>query len=222
MRLSRLLSESQDLDLDQMVTDVLFFSADSVEQWFREAYWEGGHFQHLDQSQMEYIADTDDVLGDEYRAELERYIHHKLQDTETMLASMPDPMPIFREITVAPSRDQGALAGIDAMPSPEMVLSTIRKESVGQYWAWDLPSAQAHWGKFDKGNMPVTLRAEVPHSQIDWRLTVMVNSDPSLGEDEKEIRVRPGTALVISHVALERARNVRDEDWHKWGVIARA
>ena len=71
---------------------------------------------------------------------------------------------------------------------------------LGVCWSWDKDKAEAHWGK---GAVLMEVDAVIPWSAIDQRLTFFLNMNPSLGEDEAEIRVMDGAELIVLSVNEE-------------------
>lgn len=71
---------------------------------------------------------------------------------------------------------------------------------LGVCWSWDKSKAEAHWGK---GSILMEVDAIIPWSAIDQRLTFSLNMNPSLGEDEAEIRVHESVELLVLGVNEE-------------------
>jgi hypothetical protein len=72
--------------------------------------------------------------------------------------------------------------------------SSLVTTGIGVYWTDSESHAQAHWGS--RGTVYVVV-AEVEADAVDWEGTIHANTDPSLGEDEQEVRLKEG-----AHVRL--------------------
>lgn len=68
---------------------------------------------------------------------------------------------------------------------------------LGVCWSWDKNAAEAHWGS---GGILMEVDAIIPWSAIDQHLTFALNMNPTLGEDEAEIRVFEGHELIVLSV----------------------
>ena len=75
-------------------------------------------------------------------------------------------------------------------------------DGLGVFWSWDKDSAQAHWG--GSSGEEVVIEAMVNVNDIDAKLTLELNLHPSLGEDEAEIRVKPGAPIEVLGVYVEQ------------------
>lgn len=73
----------------------------------------------------------------------------------------------------------------------------------GIYWSWEKDAASAHWGEGQDqaGNAYTTweMHADIPVTDIDWLITIIMNADPSY-EEEKEIRLKNNAAVKIKSV----------------------
>lgn len=79
-------------------------------------------------------------------------------------------------------------------------------DGIGTCWAWDEDRAEAHWGD---GKQEVILTGLLPFSAIDKEVTLMLNLDPSLGQDEAEIRVKEGKYVYIFKVNEEEIEPIK-------------
>ena len=85
----------------------------------------------------------------------------------------------------------------------------LKRRGIGVFWSWDESAAEAHWGNFGKGYQKYVIHAQVQESDVDWEATVWVNLDPSLGEEEKEIRLKEGT-----HPQILGWKQTSENTWH--------
>ncbi len=74
--------------------------------------------------------------------------------------------------------------------------------NLGVYWSWDKRAADAHWSENKSGYVTWLIESVAHVDQVDWNATIALNLAPSLGEDEKEIRLKEGVEVPI--VALWR------------------
>ncbi len=75
-------------------------------------------------------------------------------------------------------------------------------KNIGIFWSWDKNSAKAHWGSYDGKGVEWLIESIAQKNQIDWELTIALNAHPSLGDDEREIRLIEGSEVPI--LSLER------------------
>lgn len=75
---------------------------------------------------------------------------------------------------------------------------------IGVCWSWDHIKAAAHWGK---GNFEVKIKALIPFSAIDKNLTFFLNMNPTLGEDEAEIRLIENRSVYVISINDEDLPN---------------
>ena len=71
----------------------------------------------------------------------------------------------------------------------------LTTSGIGVYWTDSESHAQAHWGG-GQGQTYI-LHATITEDAVDWDGTIVSNMDPSLGEDEQEIRLKPGAYLTL-------------------------
>lgn len=75
-----------------------------------------------------------------------------------------------------------------------------KHKHLGIYWSWDKSSAEAHWGKFDKGHRTIKMVSKVKEKHVDWHDTFELNIDPSIGEEEREIRLFKNTPIKLDAI----------------------
>ena len=73
-------------------------------------------------------------------------------------------------------------------------INQLKTKGVGIYWAYEEGAAEAHWAG---GGEPYTLEGQITENAVDWDGTVCANLSPSLGEDEKELRLKEGAPVKI-------------------------
>ena len=79
--------------------------------------------------------------------------------------------------------------------SPKQIRQNIKLDKVGVYWTWDEDAAtEAYWGG---DGQSVKLSGMVGRDQVDWGRTLLCNMEPSIGEEEKELRLLPGQTLKV-------------------------
>ncbi len=102
--------------------------------------------------------------------------------------NLPDPIPIYRMIEV---------------PDVDTFVKNINQGNYGEYkglgvfWSWDRESVDAHWGG---GGIRIILEGTVNKSDVDWRLTVLLNLNIDTGEAEAEIRVNEGASIYLKSI----------------------
>jgi len=74
---------------------------------------------------------------------------------------------------------------------------------LGIFWSFEEGTAEAHWGKFGSGQVKVKIKSITKEDYIDWKGTLIANMDPSIGEDEKEIRLARGTPIKIEEIEMD-------------------
>jgi hypothetical protein len=72
----------------------------------------------------------------------------------------------------------------------------IDQQHPGLFWSWDLDAADAHWGKFNKGDVRWLITAQIPELSIDWIKTLVQNGHESY-KDEKEVRIFDSAAVNV-------------------------
>lgn len=73
---------------------------------------------------------------------------------------------------------------------------------LGEFWSFR--GGEAHWGHTaQSGSKTVTLLAVVDPALVDWVTTFRRNANYSLGDDESEIALQPGTPLKLIGLAVD-------------------
>jgi len=70
---------------------------------------------------------------------------------------------------------------------------------LGIFWSWEESAAEAHWSKED---IEVLFQCTIDERQVEWVETIIANMHPSLGEDEKEIRLVKNTRLKLDKLTI--------------------
>jgi hypothetical protein len=78
-----------------------------------------------------------------------------------------------------------------------------KHKHLGIYWSWDKSSAEAHWGKFEKGYRTIKLVSKIKEKYVDWHDTFELNLNLSLGEDEREIRLFKNTPIRLEAIYVK-------------------
>ena len=86
--------------------------------------------------------------------------------------------------------------------TPQETIQNITLNPVGIYWSYDEQSADCHWGKYEGETVRVTLKARITPGIVDWRSTMRLQLDPSLGDEEKEVRLIEGARLIITEITV--------------------
>lgn len=77
-----------------------------------------------------------------------------------------------------------------------------KHKHLGIYWSWDKGAARAHWGKFEKEYKTIKMVSKIKEVHVDWLDTFALNLDPSIGEDEREIRLFKNTPIKLDAIWL--------------------
>ena len=73
---------------------------------------------------------------------------------------------------------------------------------LGIYWSFDSNSAEAHWGHNQNTPVEVLIKSSVNEEYVNWVDTIMLNMNPQLGEEEKEIRLFKNTSIKIEQLFI--------------------
>jgi 2'-5' RNA ligase/GNAT superfamily N-acetyltransferase len=112
------------------------------------------------------------------------------------------PLDVFRCISLPkdPNPAQQHLFPGTPQAQFQQALQAIQYQGVGIYWAWEEKAAECHWGT---GGAHITLHAVVNEDNVDWDGTLYANMDPSIGDAEKEIRLKEGTQFELVGIQYE-------------------
>jgi len=180
--------ELTDEEREEMVAAVLHDSVDEINNYADLAREDLGD----DATDVEVDARAEKMV----REEIERALDDALEG----IAGMSDPLVLYRAIDVDP---------VD----PATVWQHIRTRGIGVYWADEEDKAECHWGH---GGPCVVLRASVPSKSVDWKGTLFARCQPSLGEEEQEIRLLKGRSVHVTGIQLPSG------EWQPVNIRARA
>lgn len=94
----------------------------------------------------------------------------------------------------------GKITIFRAMKVSKKWLKSLMKPNakLGIYWAYEKNAAEPHWGYNNKGRTETAvLQTSVTEDQVDWNKTFEANLHPSLGEQEKEIRLKEDAKIHL-------------------------
>ena len=182
------------------------FNHDNLPSWEEFVQYHGGpeglqKILNLSDYYAERITsafeDDTEGMSDEERDEfLTNVVMNETRNRYQSIVSFFDglnfPLEVYREITV---------------PS----LDSIKFDSIGVYWTWDENAAEAHWGQ--GSGRYVKFAAEINADIVDWDTSIMCNLDPSLGEEEKELRLFDGASFELLGYGVRDGYRKRDEEW---------
>ena len=149
-----------------------------------------GHTSALDEAQLEEAADEASTWAARERV-LER-MRDMYDESVRRVENELDQQSCWRVVTLPDNIDP------------------TQHEGLGIYWAYDYYAAEAHWGTSGK---KVTYSARIDRANIDRFGTITVNSDPSLGDEEKEVRFYSGAPIWVYDVELEDGTVLDINDW---------
>ena len=139
--------------------------------------------------EMEY-PDNDPNEDEEHYKEFmydffSRTIEDILDDVYHTLENEPE---IYRKITV----------------SKEWTIDNLEDRNLGIFWSYEENAAEPHWG-YDSTFIELLLVGDIENNKdiVDIEETILLNMNPSIGEDEKEIRLIEGKQLLITEVNLD-------------------
>lgn len=109
----------------------------------------------------------------------------------------PDPFKIFRAITI---KDFDKF--FEYLEKGEYLKDY---EGLGIYWTWDEYSATPIWASRGEGEKAENIRitALINKDEVDWWNTILLNTDSSIGEEEKEIRLFKNSEIEIIEIERE-------------------
>ncbi len=166
----------------------------------------------------EYDVDTAETYGygleePENPADVKRYEKELLKRAtrdfqeryEELIASYESwqfPMDVFRCISLpkAEEAQQGHLFPGTPQARFQQGLQAIKYQGVGIYWSWDENAAECHWGS---GGPSVTLHGVIQKNNVDWEGTIYANMFPTLGQEEKEVRLLEGTQFELEEIQYD-------------------
>jgi len=77
------------------------------------------------------------------------------------------------------------------------------KRGLGIYWSYSFATAECYWGELDGTNIVMT--GLVNLNFIDVPETVFANFHPDVGEQEKEVRIKKGSPVLLTSVSLDES-----------------
>lgn len=90
-----------------------------------------------------------------------------------------------------------------------------KHKHLGIYWSWDKQSAEAHWGKFGSGHKTIKLVSKIKEKYVDWQDTFELNINPTIGSEEREIRLFKNTPIKLDAIYVESKEidisNIKDK-----------
>jgi hypothetical protein len=150
----------------------------------------------LDDGYEDYEDEDGNIIDDEDIIETPEFVEYVQSELESKFEEVKYDIgyitkngwiTIYREMTV----------------DPRWLNNLKRNKRLGIYWSWDKHAAEAHWGSFGKGHRSILLVSQVKEIHVDWVDTFKLNIHPSLGEEEKEIRLFKNTPIKLLDVYVE-------------------
>src|SRR5208282_2177754 len=184
----------------------------SFNAWVKKS---GGIWKILDQ----YDVDTAETYGygleepDNTPAAKKRYekelgkraladFQERYEELVASYQSWQFPMDVFRCISLpkAEEAQQQHLFPDTPQAKFQQGLQAIKYQGVGIYWSWDENAAECHWGT---GGPSVTLHGVINKNNVDWEGTIYANMFPTLGQEEKEVRLIEGTQFELEEIQYD-------------------
>lgn len=197
--------ELENITVDDIVTDDFLnqhqMDSGELEYLFDQYKYENEYIDR-DIDYDEYIEDEKNKNDFEEWLKYEfKYKFDNQKDLyEKMFRNGNGRMTLFREMTVSKS-------WIKSLVKPNAKL--------GIYWSYEEDAAEAHWGYNSKGRTEkALLQISITDDQVDWEGTFEANLHPSLGEQEKEIRLKEGAkihleALFINNKEINLSKTIK-------------
>ncbi len=91
----------------------------------------------------------------------------------------------------------------DMTVKPKWFDKLEKHKHLGIYWSWDKQSAEAHWGKFDSGHRTIKMVSKIKEKYVDWQDTFELNINPTLGSEEREIRLFKNTPIKLDAIYVD-------------------
>jgi hypothetical protein len=150
--------------------------------WDGEQYIEGAQRQLGidDEKDPEVVALARELAAEE--------LGIRYADAYQTFFAMPQRITVWREIRVP-------WAG-----SVEATIRNIKFRNVGIYWSYEKNAADVHWG--DGDGVEALLEGQVTRTAVDWESTLALNLSPSMGEDEKELRLFQNAPVRVTAVTI--------------------
>ena len=180
--LLKLIREELDRIMANDIVNMKFIGqfSDQEEFLFNQYTYEGDNSTDMDYD--EFIEDETRMKDfNEWMIYDFEYRFNKYKDTyQTLFRNGGGKMTLFREMYV-PNEWIKSLQNANA--------------KLGIYWSYEEDAAESHWG-YGSG-IKVLLQTSVKDEQIDWEGTFEANLHPSIGEDEKEIRLKENEKIPL-------------------------
>lgn len=188
-RLIQIIREEFDnITIDDIPIDTFSDSSD-VEYMF-DQYKADSETIDFEVSYDEYLEDEahQKDFEDWLKYEFEYRLNEQKQLYETLFRNGSGRMTIFRAMKV----------------SKEWIKSLTKPNAkLGIFWAYEEDAAEAHWGDSHKGRTETAvLQTSVTENQIDWIGTFEANLHPSIGEEEREIRLKEGEKIPLEALSV--------------------
>lgn len=139
------------------------------------------------------IDDISELSEEDYIEKLTNIIAETFDDViDDIYYCVEDEKIIYRAITVPMDFD----------------FSDLVKKPLGIYWSYDKKSAEPHWG-YDKNKQTILITASIQDTNdVDVEESIILNLDPSNGQEEKEIRMYAGRDVMI--LTIETSDDIID------------
>ncbi len=185
--------ELENLTADDIVTNNFLeqHQIDSGElEYLFDRYKYDNEYVDKDVNYDEYVEDENNKkdFEDWLKYEFEYRFREQQQLYETMFRNGGGRITLFRAMKVSKS-------WLKSLTKPNAIL--------GIYWAYEENAAEPHWGYGNGGKTETALlQTSVTEDQVDWEGTFEANLHPSLGEDEKEVRLKEGEKIHLEALWL--------------------
>ena len=190
-------NEDDDLMLDEdiKVGDIVYIMADNGYTIDYDGV-DYEQFQGYDTFSSEENMSGDEFLkiyGEYFKLWLHEEIKYKITDILEEIENLVinNSIPVFRGMNIAQS---------------ENFLKKVHSDKyteLGVCWSHNKDSAEAFAYSTEDSNK-VLLEAHIDTTEIDWEATIELNLSPSLGEEEKEIRLFDNGLIKLNKIYVDK------------------
>jgi len=194
--------EDDMLDEDINIGDIVYIMADNGYPMTYDGV-DNESFQGFDAFSDEEETNSEEFLevyGEYFSAWLKEEIKYKVIDIIEEIEDrvVENNMTIYRGMSVERKKDFSKL------------IYSNNYTELGVCWAHEKDSADAFSYSTDKNNK-IILEAKINITEVDWEATIELNLSPSLGEEEKEIRIFDNSVINLDKIIIDNEVIILDK-----------
>jgi len=126
------------------------------------------------------LEDRGEEVGDDHAKV--KWVEARYRNIAASLNRLTFPRTVYRSVVLT-----GDNTSVDA--------TNLDTTKLGVYWAVELSAAEPHWGDLSSGN-EWTFSTTISADQVDWLGTMLARMNYVMGDDEEELRLKPGARLL--------------------------